>query len=187
MRKNRAFRIIFKIGLWAMVLLAALLLVKFYQEKQHPSIKEIKTISVRYKMMNVGLISTGVIEPMEHVGVRAEIGGILRDMKWQRGEIIKKGVLWGIIDSPEVISNLQNIEGIKVKVQQMDIDCQNALKKYTRSKELYSKGVVSREMMEMAEVEYNKIHLSEQLLKQQLKVEEERERRLEEQIKIASP
>lgn len=93
MRKNRAFRIIFKIGLWAMVLLAALLLVKFYQEKQHPSIKEIKTISVRYKMMNVGLISTGVIEPMEHVGVRAEIGGILRDMKWQRGEIIKKGVL----------------------------------------------------------------------------------------------
>lgn len=41
--------------------------------------------------------------------------------------------------------------------------------------------------MEMAEVEYNKIHLSEQLLKQQLKVEEERKRRLEEQIKIASP
>ncbi|MEW6607300.1 MAG: efflux RND transporter periplasmic adaptor subunit [bacterium] len=188
MGKNRFFKSIFTISVCAIFVSLVLILAgKFYWDKQHPSIKKVRTTLVEYKRMNVGVFSTGIIEPMEKVKVRAKIGGILRDVKGQVGERIKKGMCWGTIDTPEVVQNLQNIERLQVELQQVDIDCQNALRKWTRLKELYLEKAVSKEMVETAEVEYNKAVVSAKFLEQQLKIEEKKKRQLQIQTKITSP
>jgi len=171
MRKKQISNLILKISV---VVLIVLLLGVFYKNRHQPTIKEVKTIAVGYKKMNVGVISTGIIEPMKQVKVKAEIGGILRDVRWEKGAVVKKGVLWGKIDTPEINQHLQNIEKLKAELKQMDIDYQNALKRYTRLKELYLQGAVSKEMVEEAEVTCNKTSISFQLLKQQLNAEKGR-------------
>lgn len=187
MRKYQVFRSIFKISILVIAVLVIFFLGKFYQKKQQPVIKEVKTIVVGYKKMDVGVLATGIVEPREVIKVRVEIEGILRDIINEPETRIKKGQLWGIIDSPQTLQTIQNIEKIKAELELRNIDYKNALNKYNRLKELYTQEVVSREMVEMAEIESNKISISSTLLKEQLMAEEKKREQIQRQTNVTSP
>lgn len=187
MKKYQVVRSIFKIILFTTSVLIVFSLGKFYQKGKQPLIKEVKTTVVGHKKMDVGILATGIIESKEMIKVRAEIDGIVSKIIKHPETEIKRGQLWGIIDSPQILQNLQNIEKIKVKLQELNIDYKNALITYNRLKELYSQGAVSKEMVERAEVEYNKISISIKLLEEELRVEENRREQIQRQTKVTSP
>ncbi len=137
--------------------------------------------------MDVGVFTTGVVEPVKKVSLRTKVGGMLIGVHSDVGNSVKKGEVLVRIESEEYIQTLVEIERLKIELAKFAIEIENGVKKLESLKVLCEEGVVAKETLEKVEVEYKKEILSLETLKNQLDLQMRKREELDMYIRIISP
>ncbi|WP_196889691.1 efflux RND transporter periplasmic adaptor subunit [Aureivirga sp. CE67] len=97
-------------------------------------------------------VATGSIIPLEKIEIKPQIPGIIEKIHAEEGQIVKRGDL---IATVRVVPNISNLNSANGSVKNARIEFQNQQILYNRNKNLYEKGVISKQDFESAELSYN--------------------------------
>tara|TARA_R110001606_G_scaffold27912_1_gene89019 strand:+ start:2424 stop:3533 length:1110 start_codon:yes stop_codon:yes gene_type:complete len=97
-------------------------------------------------------VATGKVTPLEEVEIKPQIAGIIDQIVVEEGAIVKAGDL---IATVRVVPNEQSLTSAKGRVNSIQIQLNNAKVQYDRNKNLFDKGVISRQEFETLELSYN--------------------------------
>lgn len=96
-------------------------------------------------------VATGSILPQEEVLIKPNISGVIDEIYVEGGDLIKANDLIARI---RVIPNLSALNNARNQIDRAKITLDDEDRKYKRQKQLYEKGVISRQDLEKAEVAY---------------------------------
>lgn len=114
---------------------------------------EVKYESSKVSKQNIStsITATGTIEPVTEVEVGTQVSGIIDKIYVDYNSVVKKGQLIAELDKTNLLSELSsaksNLESAKSKMEYQKSN-------YNRYKELYSKGLVSADDYENAQLSY---------------------------------
>ena len=114
---------------------------------------EVKYESSKVSKQNIStsITATGTIEPVTEVEVGTQVSGIIDKIYVDYNSVVKKGQLIAELDKTNLLSELSsaksNMESAKSKMEYQKSN-------YNRYKELYSKGLVSADDYENAQLSY---------------------------------
>lgn len=97
-------------------------------------------------------VATGKVTPLEEIEIKPQITGIIDKIMLLEGSKVKKGDL---IATVRVVPNEQSLISAKGRVDNIRISLSNAEISYNRNKNLFDKGVISRQEFENVELTYN--------------------------------
>ncbi|WP_299052900.1 efflux RND transporter periplasmic adaptor subunit [uncultured Polaribacter sp.] len=97
-------------------------------------------------------VATGKVTPLEEVEIKPQIAGIIDKIVVEEGAVVKTGDL---IATVRVVPNEQSLTSAKGRVNSIQIQLNNAKIQYDRNKNLFDKGVISRQEFETLEFSYN--------------------------------
>jgi HlyD family secretion protein len=97
-------------------------------------------------------VATGKVTPLEEIEIKPQITGIIDKILLLEGSKVKKGDL---IATVRVVPNEQSLISAKGRVNNIKIRVNNAKIQYDRNKNLFDKGVISRQEFEQIELTYN--------------------------------
>jgi len=96
-------------------------------------------------------VATGSILPLEEVLIKPNISGIIEEIYVEGCDILRANDL---IAKIKVIPNLSSLNDAKNRIQTAKIALDNDVRNYNRQKDLYDKGIISKEDLEKVEVDY---------------------------------
>ncbi|RXP53064.1 efflux RND transporter periplasmic adaptor subunit [Lutibacter sp. HS1-25] len=96
-------------------------------------------------------VATGSIIPLEEVLIKPNISGVIEEIYVEGGDVLQANDL---IAKIKVIPNLSALNNAKNAIQSAKISLDDEKRNYERQNTLYSKGVVSQQDLERAEVTY---------------------------------
>lgn len=96
-------------------------------------------------------VATGNIIPLEEVLIKPNISGVIEEIYVEGGDILKANDL---IAKIKVIPNLATLNQARNSIETAQIALNDEKRRFDRQKNLYDKGVISKEEMERAEVSY---------------------------------
>lgn len=97
--------------------------------------------------------ATGSIEPVTSVDVGTQVSGIISKIYVDYNNVVKKGQVIAELDKTNLISELNSAQANLASSQS---ECQYQKANYERYKNLYDKGLVSRNDYEVARLSYRK-------------------------------
>ncbi len=97
-------------------------------------------------------VATGKVIPLEEVEIKPQISGIIDKIYLEEGAIVKAGDL---IATVRVVPNIQSLNSANGQIKNAQLAYDNAKTQYERSKNLFGKGVISRQEFETAELNFN--------------------------------
>ncbi|MAD98667.1 MAG: efflux transporter periplasmic adaptor subunit [Flavobacteriaceae bacterium] len=97
-------------------------------------------------------VATGTVIPLEEIEIKPQITGIIDKILLLEGSKVKKGDL---IATVKVIPNEQSLISARGRVNNIKIRLNNAKIQYDRNKNLFEKGVISRQAFENIELSYD--------------------------------
>ena len=97
-------------------------------------------------------VATGKVTPLEEVEIKPQIAGIIDKIVVEEGAVVKTGDL---IATVRVVPNEQSLTSAKGRVNSIQIQLNNAKIQYDRNKNLFDKGVISRQEFETLVFSYN--------------------------------
>jgi len=96
-------------------------------------------------------VATGSILPLEEVIIKPNISGIIEEIYVEGGDLVKANDL---IAKIKVVPNLAAVNQARNAIESAQIALNDEKRRFDRQKNLFEKGVISREEMERAEVSY---------------------------------
>jgi len=96
-------------------------------------------------------VATGSIIPLEEVLIKPNISGVIEEIYVEGGDILKANDL---IAKIKVIPNSSALNNSKNAIETAKITLDNERRNYNRQKDLFAKGVISRQELEKAEVSF---------------------------------
>ena len=114
---------------------------------------EVKYESSKVSKQNIStsITATGTIEPVTEVEVGTQVSGIIDKIYVDYNSVVKKGQLIAELDKTNLLSELSSAKSnMKSAKSKMEYQKSN----YNRYKELYSKGLVSADDYENAQLSY---------------------------------
>lgn len=96
-------------------------------------------------------VLTGTINPRNEINLKPQISGIVAEVFYESGQMVKQG---DIIARLSVVPDMQQASNAESQVRLNEIALQQAEEKYLRDKDLFEKGVVSREEFENSRAAY---------------------------------
>lgn len=96
-------------------------------------------------------VAVGSILPLQEVLIKPNISGIIEKIYIESGDMIKEGDL---IAEIKVVPNLSSLNTAKNSIRTSKIELENQERSFKRQKELFDKGVISRNDFETAETSY---------------------------------
>ena len=145
---KKAFKIIIIIviiGLLGYVL-------KFFVDANSESIIDYDTEVPFYTSINTNVVATGKLNPEDEIELKPQVTGIVDIIYVEEGDIIQKGDL---IAKIRVVPNEQSLVSANSRINSNKLSFDNSKRLYDRSKELFSKGVISKQDFENAELSLN--------------------------------
>jgi HlyD family secretion protein len=145
---KKAFKIIIIIvtmGLLGFVL-------KFFVDANSESIIDYDTEVPFYTSINTNVVATGKLNPEDEIELKPQVTGIVDIIYVEEGDIIQKGDL---IAKIRVVPNEQSLVSANSRINSNKLSFDNSKRLYDRSKELFSKGVISKQDFENAELSLN--------------------------------
>ena len=124
----------------------------WFGKKNKKSIVEYETTTPFKTTIVKKTVATGKVTPLEEIEIKPQITGIIDKIMLLEGSEVKKGDL---IATVRVVPNEQSLISAKGRVNNIQIRLENAKIQYNRSKNLYDKGVVSKQEFENVELTYN--------------------------------
>lgn len=112
---------------------------------------QVPTVQIQAKAVSTGFEIDGVIQPVKQSTVSAQASGRVVTLAVKMGDRVKAGQLLAIIDDREAAVGVQRSQA---QVAQSDAELRNAQAHYERTKELQSKGFVSKAALDMAETQF---------------------------------
>ncbi|MBU3011778.1 efflux RND transporter periplasmic adaptor subunit [Polaribacter vadi] len=143
-KKAKIILIIIAIGF-----IAALI---WFGKKNKTSIVEYETETPFKTTIVKKTVATGKVTPLEEIEIKPQITGIIDKIMLLEGSKVKKGDL---IATVRVVPNEQSLISAKGRVDNIIISLSNAEISYKRNKNLFDKGVISRQEFENVELTYN--------------------------------
>lgn len=146
---KKVFRIIVWIVVAVLFIGSFVFLYKNSQEKEdvyspiHPQIGTIEQSTVL----------TGSIEPRDEIEIKPQISGIVSEIMVEAGNVVNEG---DIIAKIKVIPDASQLSSAQSRVDVANIDLNDASVKFNRDKELFAKGVISRQDFEDSEKTFKK-------------------------------
>lgn len=123
----------------------------FQKNQEDPVVYETETPSRQDIVKKT--VATGSIVPREEVLIKPNISGIIDEIYIEAGQRIKAG---DEIAKIRVIPNVSSLQSAKDAVATAKINLDNEQKAFNRQKELFSKGVISANDFENAQVAYDR-------------------------------
>ena len=115
---------------------------------------------IRYELLKVDTVSfenisvaTGKVSPRDEVLIKPQIAGIISELKKEAGDQVRAG---DVIATVKVIPEMSSLNAAESRVRVAEIDLRQVESEYGRQKQLYEKGVISREEMDQSEADYDK-------------------------------
>lgn len=121
----------------------------YAKNQQSPIVFETDKPEIKTIIKNT--IATGNIVPDEEVLIKPNISGIIEEIYIEAGGFVKAGDL---IAKIRVVPNVSNLSSTQNQVQSAKINLDNQEKLYQRQNTLFSKGVISANDFEAAEMAY---------------------------------
>ncbi len=136
----------------AIVAILFIVALVWFGKKNKKSIVEYETETPFRTTIIKKSVATGKVVPLEEVEIKPQISGIIDKVYLEEGAIVKTGDL---IATVRVVPNIQSLNSASGRVKNANLTFSNAKNSYTRTKNLFDKGVVSRQDFETAELSFN--------------------------------
>ena len=95
---------------------------------------------------------TGKVIPEDEVEIKPQIQGIIEGLFVEEGDLVQTGDLLARI---KVVPNEQNLNSANGRLQNSKIVLKNAKIEFDRNKDLYEKGIISKQQFQNIELQYN--------------------------------
>lgn len=133
---------VFFILLALFLILGVAWLTKFYMDKNASPETIFSTTQLEKKSIYKNTLATGSIKPMKEVKVKSAVSGILEELYFGSGDIVKKG---DIIAKVKIIPNAENLTRAKEAVKKAELNLENSNLELNRNKTLFEKRVIAQQ------------------------------------------
>ena len=139
---------------WILVLILAIAAVVFWKSsggKKEEVVNFVKEKVTETTLQN-SVTATGTIEPVTSVTVGTQVSGIVNKLYVDYNSVVKKGQVIAELDKTNLVSELNNAKA-NLASAESSLNYQKA--NFTRYQTLFSKGLVSADDYESAQLSYN--------------------------------
>lgn len=147
-----------KIGIGLLVF-GVIFATTFFIKSNKKDVTIYETTQLKKATIQTKIVATGKVIPEDEVEIKPQIAGIIDKILVKEGDQVNEGDLLVKI---KVVPNEQTLNSAEGRVKSAKIILANSETEFTRSKKLFSKGIIS-------EQEYNSIELQYNQSKQNLK------------------
>lgn len=144
---------VFKIVLF--VFLGLIILGTFYwvYEKSKPKQIKYEIAIVEEGNIETSSVATGQVSPRDEILIKPQISGIISEILKKAGDYIREG---DIIATVKVVPDISSLSSAESRVRVAQINLNQIETEYIRQKQIYDRGVISREEMDKAEADFKK-------------------------------
>lgn len=132
------------------VLLGLFVLYTFYflwkQAQPVPDVYE--TVKPEVRTLVRSTVATGNIDPRRRVNIKPQTTGIITELLVQPGDMVRDGQ---VVARIKVIPDMDKLDQVKSHIESAKIELEKVERESERTRQLYNKGVVSREEYEASE------------------------------------
>ena len=134
------------------VILGALFATAYFIKTNNKSVIEYDTESATITNIEKKTVVTGKVIPEDEVEIKPQIQGIIEGLFVEEGDLVQTGDLLAKI---KVVPNEQNLNSAKGRLQNSKIVLNNAKIEFDRNRDLFEKGIISRQQFQNVELQYN--------------------------------
>lgn len=137
------------------VIIGAIVLGTFYMlwNKSRPKTVNYETVAVETGTIESISVATGKVSPRDEVLIKPQISGIISELRKEAGDYVRAGEIIAMV---KVIPDMASLNSAESRVRVAQINLGQTETEYKRQKQLFEKGVISKEEMEQSESAYNK-------------------------------
>ncbi|MDL2243443.1 efflux RND transporter periplasmic adaptor subunit [Bacteroidales bacterium OttesenSCG-928-J19] len=137
------------------VLLGAVVLSTFVflWNKSRPEVTTYEILTPSNKTIENKTIATGKIEPRDEILIKPQISGIISEVWKEAGQMIQVNE---VIATVKVIPEIAQLNSAESRVRVAEINLKQVETEYNRQKQLFDRGVVSKEEYDTSESAYKK-------------------------------
>ena len=134
------------------IILGALFATAYFIKTNNKSVIEYDTESATITNIEKKTVVTGKVIPEDEVEIKPQIQGIIEGLFVEKGDLVQTGDLLAKI---KVVPNEQNLNSAKGRLQNSKIVLNNAKIEFDRNRDLFEKGIISRQQFQNVELQYN--------------------------------
>ena len=134
------------------IILGALFATAYFIKTNNKSVIEYDTESATITNIEKKTVVTGKVIPEDEVEIKPQIQGIIEGLFVEEGDLVQTGDLLAKI---KVVPNEQNLNSAKGRLQNSKIVLNNAKIEFDRNRDLFEKGIISRQQFQNVELQYN--------------------------------
>lgn len=144
---------ILKIAILSIVVI--LVIGTFYMlwKKSQPKVINYEIVTVESGDIENTSVATGKVSPRDEILIKPQISGIISEVLKEAGEYVKAGE---VIATVKVIPEIASLNSAESRVNVAQINLTQVKAEYERQKQLFAKGVISKEDMDKSEADYKK-------------------------------
>lgn len=141
--------------IFAFALIGVLLIATFYflWKKSQPEKIVYQIEKVQNRTIQNSIVATGKVSPRDEILIKPQISGIITEITKHAGDYVTAGE---IIAKVKVIPDIAQLNSAESRLSVARISLTQVKADYDREKQLFSKGVVSKEDMDASEANYHK-------------------------------
>jgi len=136
----------------ALVIFGALFATAYFIKTNNKSTIEYETQTAIISDIEKKTVVTGKVIPEDEVEIKPQIQGIIEGLFVEEGDLVQTGDLLARI---KVVPNEQNLNSANGRLQNSKIVLRNAKIEFDRNKDLYEKGIISKQQFQNIELQYN--------------------------------
>ena len=136
----------------ALLICGVLFAAAYFIKTNNKSAIEYETETAIITSIERKTVVTGKVIPEDEVEIKPQIQGIIETLFVEEGDLVNTGDLLARI---KVVPNEQNLNAAQGRLANSKIVLKNAKIDYDRSKDLFSKGIISKQEFENSELRYS--------------------------------
>ena len=136
----------------ALLILGALFAAAFFIKTNNKSVIEYDTQTVITTSIEKKTVVTGKVIPEDEVEIKPQIQGIIEALFVEEGDLVNTGDLLAKI---KVVPNEQNLNSAEGRLANSRIVLKNAEIELNRNKDLYEKGIISKQNFDNVQLRFN--------------------------------
>lgn len=141
--------------IFALVILGLILVSTFYflWKKSQPEKIVYQIETVKTGTIENSIVATGKVSPRDEILIKPQISGIITEITKEAGDYITAGE---VIAKVKVVPDISQLNSAESRVTVANISLNQVKTEYDRQKQLFSKGVISKEDMDASETSLRK-------------------------------
>jgi HlyD family secretion protein len=141
--------------IFTLVILGITLISTFYflWQKSQPEKVVYQIETVKISSIENSVVATGKVSPRDEILIKPQISGIILQVMKHAGDQVKAGE---VIATVKVVPDVSQLNSAESRVNVARISLNQVKMEYERQKQLFEKGVISKQDMDASEASYRK-------------------------------